>query len=63
VLVHGHTHQPGSEPLAPGYVRHVLTDWDLDTVGTTPRAEVLRLTRRGFARLSLAKALQDSTTL
>jgi UDP-2,3-diacylglucosamine hydrolase len=47
-LVHGHTHRPGSNALAPGYKRHVLSDWDLDQ-GT--RAEVLRLTRDGFVRL------------
>ena len=40
-LVHGHTHRPGSEALAPGIVRHVLSDWDLDH-GGTDRAEVLR---------------------
>jgi UDP-2,3-diacylglucosamine hydrolase len=65
-LIHGHTHQPGSEPMAPGFVRHVLTDWDLDghhgaanalTHRATPRAEVLRLTARGINRLSLEKAL------
>jgi UDP-2,3-diacylglucosamine hydrolase len=47
-LVHGHTHRPGSHPLAPGYKRHVLSDWDLDH---GQRAEVLRLTRDGFERL------------
>jgi UDP-2,3-diacylglucosamine hydrolase len=47
-MVHGHTHRPGSNMLAPGFKRHVLSDWDLDT---TQRAEVLRLTRRGFERL------------
>ncbi|MFM8898589.1 MAG: UDP-2,3-diacylglucosamine diphosphatase [Burkholderiales bacterium] len=67
ILIHGHTHQPGSEPMAPGFVRHVLSDWDLDGVhhgaaqhrspGSTPRAEVLRLTPRGISRLSLDKAL------
>ena len=46
-LVHGHTHRPGSEALAPGFKRHVLSDWDLDQAG---RAEVLRLTRDGFER-------------
>ena len=51
VMVHGHTHRPGSSTLAPGFKRHVLSDWDLDT-GT--RAEVLRLTRRGFERLAPA---------
>jgi UDP-2,3-diacylglucosamine hydrolase len=49
-LVHGHTHRPGSNALAPGFVRHVLSDWDLD--GESPRAEVLRLTRDGFQRLA-----------
>ena len=47
-LVHGHTHRPGSSALAPGYKRHVLSDWDLDE---GERAEVLRLTRDGFQRL------------
>ncbi|MBK6471104.1 MAG: UDP-2,3-diacylglucosamine diphosphatase [Betaproteobacteria bacterium] len=47
-MVHGHTHRPGSEVLAPGFKRHVLSDWDLDSAH---RAEVLRLTRRGFERL------------
>jgi UDP-2,3-diacylglucosamine hydrolase len=48
-LVHGHTHRPGSEILAPGFKRHVLTDWDLDT---GDRAEVLRLGRDGFMRVA-----------
>jgi UDP-2,3-diacylglucosamine hydrolase len=48
-LVHGHTHRPGSSALAPGYKRHVLSDWDLDQAH---RAEVLRLTRGGFERLA-----------
>ena len=56
VLVHGHTHRPGSELMAPGYLRHVLTDWDLDQASARPRAEVLRLTRKGFTRLNLAAA-------
>jgi len=47
-MVHGHTHRPGSGTLAPGFKRHVLSDWDLDT---GDRAEVLRLTRDGFSRL------------
>lgn len=53
-LVHGHTHRPGTEVLAPGYTRYVLTDWDLRAA--RPRAEVLRLTRDGFARLPLSRA-------
>ncbi len=52
-LVHGHTHRPGSNVLAPGYKRHVLSDWDLDT---GHRAEVLRLSRDGFVRLPPAGA-------
>lgn len=52
-LVHGHTHRPGSETLAPGYKRHVLSDWDLDGAR---RAQVLRLTRSGFERLPPASA-------
>ncbi len=47
-LVHGHTHRPGSNLLAPGFKRHVLSDWDLDA---GHRAEVLRLNRDGFLRL------------
>jgi UDP-2,3-diacylglucosamine hydrolase len=53
-LVHGHTHRPGSAALAPGYIRHVLSDWDLEPGphNPRPRAEVLRLTRDGFARMA-----------
>lgn len=40
-LVHGHTHRPADHTLAPGLVRHVLSDWDAQA--TPPRAEVLRL--------------------
>jgi UDP-2,3-diacylglucosamine hydrolase len=47
-MVHGHTHRPGSSALAPGFKRHVLSDWDLDL---SARAEVLRLTRGGFERV------------
>jgi UDP-2,3-diacylglucosamine hydrolase len=51
-MVHGHTHRPGSSVLAPGFKRHVLSDWDLDAGS---RAEVLRLTRDGFSRLPPAR--------
>ncbi len=51
-LIHGHTHRPGHEDLAPGFVREVLSDWDLDGAGP-PRAEVLRLRRAGLARIPL----------
>jgi UDP-2,3-diacylglucosamine hydrolase len=62
VLVHGHTHQPGSGPFAVGCMRHVLSDWDLDHADERPRAEVLRLTRSGFARLSPTQAVQTAPT-
>jgi UDP-2,3-diacylglucosamine hydrolase len=52
VMVHGHTHRPGSEALAPGYTRHVLSDWNCDAGPL--RAQVLRLTRDGFVRVDLA---------
>jgi UDP-2,3-diacylglucosamine hydrolase len=47
-MIHGHTHRPGSNSLAPGFKRHVLSDWDMDHAH---RAEVLRLTRHGLQRL------------
>lgn len=56
VLVHGHTHQPATEALAPGAVRHVLSDWDLDHAAT-PRAEVLRWHQGGWMRISPAQAV------
>jgi UDP-2,3-diacylglucosamine hydrolase len=49
-MVHGHTHRPGGHVLAPGFKRHVLSDWDLEA--GPPRAEVLRLSRDGFARIT-----------
>jgi UDP-2,3-diacylglucosamine hydrolase len=52
VLVHGHTHRPATAELAPGIVRHVLSDWDLDHDPARRRAEVLRLTADGFARIA-----------
>jgi len=58
VLVHGHTHRPGSQALAPGCLRHVLSDWDLDTRRDDPRAEVLRFTSTGFVRLTPTLAMQ-----
>jgi UDP-2,3-diacylglucosamine hydrolase len=51
-LIHGHTHRPAHEDLAPGFVREVLSDWDLDEA-RPPRAEVLRLRRAGLHRLPL----------
>jgi UDP-2,3-diacylglucosamine hydrolase len=50
-LVHGHTHAPASHDLAPGAVRHVLSDWELDG-SSAPRAEILRWDATGFARIA-----------
>jgi UDP-2,3-diacylglucosamine hydrolase len=50
-LVHGHTHRPATESLAPDLVRHVLTDWDLDHPDQPPRAEVLRWCEGSWTRL------------
>jgi UDP-2,3-diacylglucosamine hydrolase len=55
-LVHGHTHRPATELLAPGRTRHVLSDWELDHA-RTPRAEVLRWQADGWARLAPADAV------
>ncbi|MFT3857129.1 MAG: UDP-2,3-diacylglucosamine diphosphatase [Aquabacterium sp.] len=53
VLIHGHTHRPADEAFGTAGdvqgMRHVLSDWDLDH--GHPRAEVLRLTADGFARI------------
>lgn len=51
VMVHGHTHRPGRHELAPGYLREVLTDWELDGDGA-PRAEVMRFSARGLQRVA-----------
>jgi UDP-2,3-diacylglucosamine hydrolase len=48
-MLHGHTHRPGSNELAPGFVRHVLSDWDLDHPPL--RADVMRLGPDGLARI------------
>lgn len=49
-LIHGHTHRPRSESIAPGLTRHVLTDWDLEDDALPPRAEVLRWSEQGLQR-------------
>jgi UDP-2,3-diacylglucosamine hydrolase len=60
-LVHGHTHRPETGALAPGLLRHVLSDWDLDHAGA-PRAEVLRWQRGGrWVRLTPAQAIASGT--
>lgn len=57
LLVHGHTHRPATQELAPGFIRHVLTDWDLDEdPARAARAGVLRLSARGLQRLAPATA-------
>ena len=53
LLVHGHTHRPGSDTWPGGLVRHVLTDWDLDAAA---RSEVLRLSAAGWRRMPPAAA-------
>ena len=56
-MIHGHTHMPGSETMAPGVTRHVLSDWDLDHPAGTARADVLRWQPHGhLTRLSPATA-------
>jgi UDP-2,3-diacylglucosamine hydrolase len=50
-MIHGHTHRPGTSLLAPGFQRHVLSDWDLDHADHPARAEVLRLDAHGVHRL------------
>ncbi len=54
-LVHGHTHRPASETLAPGFVRHVLSDWELDH-GSVARQQVLRWQGGQWLRLAPADA-------
>ncbi len=51
-LVHGHTHRPGAEDLAPGLRREVLSDWDQDDP-RSPRAEVLEWRPCGLLRRPL----------
>jgi UDP-2,3-diacylglucosamine hydrolase len=55
-MIHGHTHRPGTQTLPRGFVRHVLSDWDLDTPPS--RAEVVRITQAGLQRLHPTDALQ-----
>ena len=54
LMIHGHTHRPGREALAPGFERIVLTDWDGDA--QPPRGDVLRLSARGLERIPPATA-------
>jgi UDP-2,3-diacylglucosamine hydrolase len=54
-MVHGHTHRPGRHEVAPGLLRHVLSDWDFDHPGAA-RADVLRWQRDGLHRIAPATA-------
>jgi UDP-2,3-diacylglucosamine hydrolase len=55
-LIHGHTHRPGVDPLARGFVRQVLSDWDLDDLDSgLPRAQVLRWDIQGPHRIQLTQ--------
>ena len=55
-LIHGHTHRPGSNALVLGFVRHVLSDWELDH-SLHARAEVLRWQGGEFRRITPGEAL------
>jgi UDP-2,3-diacylglucosamine hydrolase len=55
MMLHGHTHRPGTVGLGAGLERKVLSDWDLDA--SLPRAEVMRWSAAGLQRLSPAAAL------
>ena len=55
-LVHGHTHRPATETLAPGHIRHVLSDWEFDHAAE-PRAEVMRWEAGRWLRLAPANAV------
>lgn len=58
-LVHGHTHRPACHALPDGRQRWVLSDWDLDTPGAAPRAEVLCLDAQGWSRQGPSTALDS----
>jgi len=53
VLIHGHTHQPVSEPMTTALTRHVLSDWHHDD--GSARGDTLRLSAAGIRR-SIARA-------
>lgn len=53
VLVHGHTHRPGSESVGVGLTRYVLSDWDFDHPAAA-RGDVLRWRRDGLTRVAPA---------
>jgi UDP-2,3-diacylglucosamine hydrolase len=49
-LIHGHTHRPGHEHLAPGVERWVTSDWDFERGAT--RGDVLRVSAAGIERIA-----------
>ena len=55
ILLHGHTHRPADHAVAPGLIRHVLSDWDLDTPGAA-RGDVLRWCAEGLSRVAPSHA-------
>jgi len=55
-LIHGHTHVPARHPMARERVRFVLSDWDFDRSGETPRGDVLRWRNGAFVRVAPASA-------
>ena len=55
-MVHGHTHRPGHEVLAPGFERLVLSDWSLERDDGPRRAEALRWTAESFCRVPIDDA-------
>ncbi len=60
-LIHGHTHAPACHALAPGFARHVLSDWELDG-SSVPRAEVMRWSATGFERIAPQAGPAATTT-
>lgn len=58
-LVHGHTHRPATEAFGPGFVRHVLSDWEIDRAAV-PRAQVLRWQSGGWARIAPVDAVDPA---
>lgn len=59
-LIHGHTHRPATQALAPGRTRHVLSDWELDH-GSPSRAEVMRWEAGRWSRLAPADTPSSAT--
>jgi UDP-2,3-diacylglucosamine hydrolase len=50
-IIHGHTHKPATHGLGDGFVRVVMTDWDLEAMPN--RVEVLQLSATGLHRIKL----------